>query len=172
MKYILDFDRTILDTDSLKRKQAEMFGPEVLGTLDSMDGIDIESFFFADAVEFLNTHNMEDIYIVTSCVGITGMWNIEYQKKKLKISGIYKNVNQVFVVSESKDKAIKSIPGVETGAVFVDDFTNHLDVVKYMLPDIETVKITRKDVLKSEEKSKYKHKEIKLLTELDAIIGL
>jgi len=171
MKYILDFDRTILDTDSLKKIQADKFGLDVLGTLDSFEDINIEGLFFEDAVEFLQSHKKQDMCVVTSCTGITGICWPEFQKKKLELSNIKKYVDDVFVVPKQKDEVIRRI-SKGGPAIFVDDYVVYLDLVKEKVPGVETVHLLRDNILKSEEKSRYKHKEIKLLTELDAIIGL
>ena len=121
MKYLLDFDRTVFDMEGLYLA-IEQNNPGVdLGTTASLEGIDLEQFLFADAVQFFSTHAKTDIEIVSSGFGLTGQWEVEYQTKKIALSGVAKYVNNVHVVPDSKISTIKRIARESDEITYVDD---------------------------------------------------
>ena len=143
MKYILDFDRTIFDMDALYSQIAKTNPHSKLGTTKSLDTIDLPKFIFPDAEAFLAAHQPSDLYIVSSCYGKSATWDIEYQKEKIKRSKIAQQVNQVFVVPESKVEAIKPLVVGTTKAIYVDDHLEHVQAVAAALPDVQTVYLDR-----------------------------
>jgi len=145
MKYILDFDRTIFDMDALYRA-IEQTNPGVpLGTVASLDGIDMSRFFFADVMTFLQTHNQQDIEIVSSCHGLTKRWSDRYQAEKIKRSGIDSFVAAVHVVSDSKIEIIKTIMKNNPEAIFVDDHPEHVASVSAAIPELQVFFLNRKN---------------------------
>ena len=171
MRYILDFDRTLLDTDKLKLAQLQQFGVDKIGTLESLKNINIADFLFPDSIDFLKTHEKKDISIVSSCLGITKMWDVNYQKEKVKLSGVANYVNIVHVVADAKNSIVQSIyDGSPT--VFVDDMSLHLLNAKEVLPELRIVQIARVGALRATHKEKNVEKitTIENLNELDAII--
>ncbi len=167
MKYLLDFDRTLFDMESLYEEISKV-NPELkLGSLESLKNINLERFIFSDAVEFLKTHPCDSIEIVSSCFGKTKTWNLDYQKEKIARTGVQKFVKNVHVVSESKVEVIKSIVSHGT-IVFVDDLVEHLDDVKNEVPNVKTFLINRKRECFDKNSE---HIEISNLSEIDDIIN-
>jgi FMN phosphatase YigB (HAD superfamily) len=143
MKYILDFDRTVFDMDALYTQIAKINPDTKLGTIESLDKIDIARFIFPDALAFVAAHQSSDIYIVSSCYGKSATWDIEYQREKIKRSKIALQVNRVYVVSTSKIAVLKSLTTDMTKAIYVDDHLGHVQAAADALPDLQTVYLDR-----------------------------
>jgi len=140
MKYILDFDGVILNTEALKKKMAE-FGIEeskreasVFETMRGMDpSIKVSDFLFPDAEKFLR-NNGASCVIVSSYLSVDPENNNEdyetqrlFQKTKIKQAGVFDIVGEdnVHVVGESKAGALSELKsecdknGEE--CIFIDD---------------------------------------------------
>ena len=167
MKYILDFDRTIFDTDRLYKELESTGNRDLAGTIESLDKLNVPDLIFADAIKFISMHNKLDIVVVTSCLGKTAVWDKSYQEEKIKRSGIRDLVGVVDVVVGEKPKAV--LKHIQTDrCVFVDDMEKHLLSVKKAIPEIICVQISRTKNL-DEKTSEFV--QISTLAELDVIIG-
>lgn len=165
MKYLLDFDRTVFDMESLYESIAQTNPQTELGTIASLDGLPLETFLFPDALQFFASHDPSDIEIISSCYGKTGQWDLDYQKEKIRLSNVADFVGQVHVVAEDKVSCIEKITGRKP-AVFVDDHPEHIRQVAEALPTVTAVYIDRLQ----ERSDAGNVKRIESLTELDASI--
>lgn len=139
MKYFLDFDGVLFDTQALKNKMSEQGIEESLRSASLFDGIkkndpgfDIAGFVFKDAEAFLEAH-APDCRIVSSFVSSNPMNNQdervqrEYQETKIRLCGISRIVGEenVHVVGISKREALallkKECEDRNEACVFVDD---------------------------------------------------
>jgi hypothetical protein len=170
MQYILDFDRTLFDTDAFKKAQVEQCSPSSVGAIGTLDELDVAEFMFKDAIEFLQSHQKADLCIVTSCCGITGVCDTAYQKTKLEKSGVYELVKEVHIVFNQKIRKLKTLFTGEP-MTFVDDVLSHVEAAKEAIPELQTVHIRRADVLRApDEQNDGSIPTITTLDELDAII--
>lgn len=139
MKYFLDFDGVIFNTEALKQKMAALGIEETERSKALFDAIhahepsfDVATLMFADAQTFLNVH-AEDCEIVSSYVSTSTSHNgdiqtqREYQTTKIALSGATAIVgpHAVHVVGRSKSEMLSGLKfkyenrGMD--CVFVDD---------------------------------------------------
>jgi hypothetical protein len=142
MKYILDFDRTIFDTERLYEELSKVGARDIAGTVDSLDLLDVPSLVFADAQRFLITHNKNNIVVLSSCTGEIDTWDHEYQLEKIYRSGIKDLVSNIVVVTSEKSQLLVKYKGDEE-CVFVDDIMGHLLAVKKVVPEVICVLMDR-----------------------------
>jgi hypothetical protein len=143
MKYLLDFDRTVFDMEGLYQA-IETYNPDAeLGTVASLQGIDLQQFLFNDALEFFATHDQLDIDIVSSGFGLTGQWEVAYQIKKIELSGVGSYVRTVHVVPDSKISTIKRLARELEEVVYVDDHPEHVASAVQHIPGLCVVHIDR-----------------------------
>lgn len=170
MQYILDFDRTLFDTDACKAEQVKRYGTDALGSLQSLEELPVETFLFEDALDFLQAHDRSSLHIVSSCAGRTGGWDTAYQRKKLEKSGVAEYVAAVHLVFDQKIKMIRKIL-TDGPAVFVDDMFSHLTAVQRVLPEVQPVHIARSGTLSAKDEAQYDGiPTIEDLTELDTVL--
>lgn len=167
MKYILDFDRTVFDTDALYKRLDEQKRSTEAGTLASLESLgDISDLVFSDAMIFFTAHNKTDLCIVSSCKGKSGNWERTYQEKKIEHSGISKFVDQVLVVESGKVAVISElVKKFSEDTVFVDDMLEHLETLNSVDKNLKLVQIKRNPLA-----STGNFPVISQLSELDAII--
>ena len=143
MKYLLDFDRTVFDMEGLY-KAIDRHNPDaVLGSVESLEGIDLEGLLFPDAIEFFNTHPKEQMEIVSSGFGLTGQWEVSYQQKKIELSGVAKYVNAIHVVADSKISTIKRIARECDDVTYVDDHPENVQNAIQHIPGLSVVYLDR-----------------------------
>jgi len=139
MKYILDFDGVIFNTEALKKKMAELGIEESARSAVLFDEIkekdpafEIESLVYEDARRFIHAH-ASDCEIVSSFVSTDPHNNQNseiqqlYQQRKIELSGVMSVIGatHVHVVGQSKAEALSKLQekydneGVE--CMFIDD---------------------------------------------------
>ncbi len=91
-------------------------------------------FLFPDSVAFLEKYKENTIIILS-------YGEQEFQRGRIKHSGIEEYTQDVIVTSGRKSDAIKDV--VYRDAIFIDDKIEHLDDMKKYHPDIETILIDR-----------------------------
>jgi len=165
MQYFLDFDRTVFDTDAMYIEMRKHVDEAVIGTLSSLDSVETKDYLFKDALDFFNNHKASDIFIVSSCIGKSGMWDISYQREKVERSGIGKYVSELLVVETTKVNAIKKYLKAGTSSLFVDDLERHLHEVHEHIPEITACCIDRTGGVGNSE-----FPIIKSLNELDGVL--
>jgi hypothetical protein len=143
MKYLLDFDRTVFDMEGLYVALAKKNPGAKLGSIESLNGIDLENLLFPDAIDFFNSHNKEQIEIVSSGFGLTGQWEVAYQQKKIELSGVAKYVNEIHVVADSKISTIKRIARESDAITYVDDHPEHVQSALQHISGLSVVYLDR-----------------------------
>ena len=146
MKYLLDFDGVLFDTDALKHEMARCSIDEADRSVDIFEQIkkhnpnfSVANLLFPDALKFLKTHG-QDCYIVSSSFSVDPEKNkageeqlIKFQQAKIMEAGLFELVpkTQIKIVGHSKKKELKNIKqylDAEGEAyVFVDDRKSYLD---------------------------------------------
>jgi NAD(P)-dependent dehydrogenase (short-subunit alcohol dehydrogenase family) len=138
MKYILDFDRTLFDVDTLYEQLARCRQSHLAGTIESFAHVAIADLLFSDVPQFLSDKKPADVYILSSVSGLSGQWETDYQTAKIAASGLAEQVAAVQVVSGEKGVAAASIaagfPSAEP-IVFVDDRIEHCLSVQAAVPE-------------------------------------
>ena len=165
MKFILDFDRVIFDMDSLYTEIASTNPAAELGTIESLNSITLADFIFPDALDFFTQHPKETIEVVSSCFGKTGTWDLEYQREKVKRSGVANFVRAVHVVEKDKVAVLASLVS-NTPACFIDDHTENASTVAAAFPDMNVLYLDRT----GENKTPANTTRITSLAEVNAII--
>lgn len=143
MKYLLDFDRTVFDMEGLYAAIKKQNPQETLGSVESLEGIDLEALLFPDAIDFFKAHNAADIEIVSSGFGLTGQWEVSYQQKKIELSGVAKYVGAIHVVADSKISTIKRIARESDSVMYVDDHPENIQNAVQHISGLHVVYINR-----------------------------
>jgi len=146
MKYFLDFDRTLFDVETLYLELEKTKQRHLAGTQASFQCVSFPELVFSDVADFLRTKNLEDIFIVSSTLGLSAQWDEQYQRQKITEAGMDTKVNKVFVLSGDKTKIIKEAIGQfpeSEQVIFIDDRIEHCLSVKQALPDSYCFLITR-----------------------------
>ena len=145
MKYILDFDGVIFNTELLKNKFKQVQSHNVKISLTAKNNLTIlqnitktdnnfaiQDLVFADALDFLKKHQ-GNCFIVSSACSRNKTKNIdfntqkEFQIAKIKLSGVWDLVDKVFITAETKTDILHKLQatyGAEM--VFVDDTPKHI----------------------------------------------
>ncbi len=134
MLYLLDFDRTLFDTNAFIRAAVHhCVAPETVPLPRVAD------FAYPDAREFLARHKG----VAQLCVLTTGEEAL--QRAKVAESGISVLVDRVHIVPELKGAAAAALVAEMSAApvVFVDDTIAQLLDVARMVPDAHIVRMRR-----------------------------
>ena len=142
MKVFVDFDRVAFNTGKLYEFLEGEDVPE-FGTEESLIYIEethgpLEDLLYDDFKSFAMTQRTlgNEIILVTSAHGLSNDWEIQYQKKKVEMSGILNYVSKSITVPDGKADAISSELKDGDRAVFVDDSDEHLRAVKRVVENI------------------------------------
>ncbi len=137
MKYFLDFDRTLFDTDAFVVQVEDDEKTDLLSTPQAWQHYQSVPFLFHDAIHFLKDKNPSDITIVTAVTEVAGKDAHGFQKAKVEQSPITEHVgNFVYVVGEKGEimkELTANIPTDET-IVFIDDKIEQCLSVKQLVP--------------------------------------
>lgn len=143
MKYFLDFDRTVFDMEALYQAIMQHNPKADLGTVASLEGINLEQFLYPDALQFFAAHDPADIEIVSSGFGLTGQWEVAYQTKKIELSGVAAYVHAIHVVADSKIATIKRLARESDQVTYVDDHPEHIASAVQHISGLQVVLIDR-----------------------------
>lgn len=133
MKYILDFDRVLFNTDafSARLKETGLHMPRGSALLEAIEeqGIDWEEFVYPAAREFLAQHGSDCVIVSSFISTYRGDNSVDtdslefFQREKIKRSGLHDLVGgQVYVVGESKEEALSELRhSFAEPLVFIDD---------------------------------------------------
>ncbi len=153
MTVLLDFDRTIFDTDtfidycfkklpSLKDHIGEELELAALANSHILNGNlrfepgELRQFLYPDVMAFLEKRNPQDLAILT--------WgNEDLQRSKVESTGIVDRFSRVVYTSELKGHAIKKLLPLPQPIVFVDDDGMQLDSVAAEVPEVMRVWMRR-----------------------------
>lgn len=147
MKYILDFDRTLFDTESFYRaSEAAGFHPEALDVA-VWQQLQVTDFIYSDALTFLKQQQPKDVVILTATSEYKyGPAVTAYQKAKVEQEPVNTLVSEVVYVDLDKGPAIQSIAAhweEDEPVVFVDDLLANCLAAVEVLPGCRSFVMTR-----------------------------
>ncbi|MFT5849682.1 MAG: phosphoglycolate phosphatase-like HAD superfamily hydrolase [Patiriisocius sp.] len=148
MKFILDFDGVLFNTEALKIKMADAGLSSEDRDVQLLDRVieDDQNFIysslvFSDAHVFLLEHGA-DCVVVSSAQSSEAKNNtdtykqIAYQSAKIERSGVAALVSQVQVVACSKAEVLQTLQAQynteETEFIFIDDRMHHIEVARLL----------------------------------------
>lgn len=147
MKYILDFDHTLMDTDLFSedatpyKENGLWVTPAIWNILNAPD------YLYTDTLSFLQSLKKEDVRILTAMTASLGPEARAFQKVKLAKSNISSFVSDIVFMEGDKGPFVAEMYD-GTPTVFVDDRIEHLESAKRHCPEIHAVQIARPTVKK------------------------
>ncbi|MEN9920426.1 MAG: hypothetical protein RL538_319 [Candidatus Parcubacteria bacterium] len=137
MKYLLDFDHTLMDTEALKAEAFRSGTTCFVGTVEFWQHHSVMPFLFTDVLPWLKTKEKSCLHILTAFKPSQGPDAQEFQKAKIASDGFSELVESVTVMEGMKGKVAveiaKQFPPHEPIA-FVDDRLDQCLSVKQALP--------------------------------------
>lgn len=95
-------------------------------------------YIFKDALSFLNDFKKEDLFLISYS-------KTEFQKLKIKNSGISKYFKKIIITNEKKSKEIlENIENKKENIYFIDDRPDYITDVKKIIPRVKTIFMRRK----------------------------
>lgn len=137
MKYILDFDHTLLDTDAFVARVDQDDRRPILITPGIWQHYDVRSFLYTDVLDWLQSKPKESLHILTAMTPELGPLSCEFQKTKLR-SGAFDSLvaSTTFMIGEKGEAAaeIAAQFSPHETIVFVDDKLEQCLSVQAALP--------------------------------------
>lgn len=164
MKYIFDFDRTLFDTEALKREISRRRLSKLQGKPEVWDFISPADFLYEDTTHYLQKNNFQKCSVLTMYEPRLGPHAEAYQTRKVHDSGITQYVDQVVVMRGLKGPYVSKMSR-EDPVVFVDDSVEQLTSAAHMCPQALCVQMVRSGTERQET-----FPVITSLEELDTII--
>lgn len=137
MKYILDFDHTLLDTTAFVDVVVRDGRENILITPTIWSHYDVRTFLYEDVLGWLRSKPKDSLYILTAITPELGPLSTEFQKEKLFSGKFDEFVSGVtFMVGEKGEMAaeIASQFPPQEPVVFIDDRPEQCLSVKQHLP--------------------------------------
>jgi hypothetical protein len=101
MRYILDFDHTLLDTDVFVQRVVLDGREHVLITPDIWRYYNVRDFLYDDVIMWLNSKSKESLHILTAMTPSLGELSCEFQREKLASGNFTELVSSItFMVGE------------------------------------------------------------------------
>jgi len=148
MKYLLDFDRTLFDTNALVQRLTAAAVDQTQLAPKHLRGMVMKDFLFTDSVPFLQNKKSKDITILTALGTSYGDKILEFQTAKVEQEPIVSLVNEVvYVVSDKGAKAAELVsrwPEKEV-IVFIDDLLENCLSVHVAVPRAHCFLIRREN---------------------------
>ncbi|MCA9360803.1 hypothetical protein H6785_00785 [Candidatus Nomurabacteria bacterium] len=173
MKYILDFDRTLLDTKTcyefIDKDRIGGFAtiPEVWEKYNSRD------FLYEDVLSWLNTKDIKDLFILTASTPRYGSQASDYQKAKLQSGKFDELVNEIIFMEGLKGNSVAETVqqfSPDETVVFVDDKIEQCLSVKSACPNVFCCLMVRDSSARPEAEPLKDVFIVHSLKEVDAII--
>jgi hypothetical protein len=138
MKFLLDFDRTLFDTDAFIAQVERDGRSDRLITPDIWQEYDVREFLYDDVLPWLATQPRESLHILTAITPTAGAEADAFQREKLRSGGFAELVASVtFVVGEKGEVAgeiASQFPPPEP-IIFIDDRIEQCLSVQRALPE-------------------------------------
>lgn len=137
MKYILDFDHTLLDTDAfvnqvtVDEKLKDLIIPEIWKQYN------VHNFLYEDVLEWLKSKTPQNLHILTAWTPDLGLQAEAFQREKILSGKFDKLVSSITFVVGEKGKAAAEIASQfppREPIVFVDDRIEQCLSVKKSIP--------------------------------------
>ena len=137
MKYFLDFDRTLFDTQAFMVQVSDDGKTDLLSTPDIWNHYRAEAFLYHDAIHFLRDKQPSDVTIVTAVTEVSGKDAHGYQKAKVEQAPVTHHVGTFVYVVGEKGEVLRdltsTLPPEET-IIFIDDKIEQCLAVKQYVP--------------------------------------
>jgi len=171
MKYLIDFDRTLLDFERLRNTVTHDGKLDLVGTVAFWEHYNAMDFLFPDVLQWLATKDPSSIHILTAYKPSLGLEAKAYQEEKVRSGGFINLVGGMTVMEGDKGSAAASIaeqwPPHEP-IVFIDDWGDQCRSVKTTLPNAHCFMMVRYNVCPPEAGDGIIP--VSCLSEVDAII--
>lgn len=145
--FILDFDRTLFDVDALYQALDTAGLRHLAGSSESVAHCAMHEFLFPDVEPFFVTKEPAQLRILSSVVGLSQSWEVDYQVAKIAASGLSKRVAEVRVVAGEKGPVVRewcTQQGVSNSPiVFIDDRIEHCLSVQECAPTAQPILLVR-----------------------------
>jgi hypothetical protein len=139
MKYILDFDRTLFDTDAfVAATQRDGLTSTEYISPDIWHSYTVEDFLYPEVLQWLHTKNKADVRILTAITPKQGFEAAEYQKAKVEQEPIINLVKHIYYVESDKATMMQTIATTgdpDEQLIFVDDLLEHCIAVQAAVPN-------------------------------------
>lgn len=149
MKYLLDFDRTLFDTDTFSSKVLEDGHGALIGTPEVWHHYTADQFLFSDVVPWLQTKQKDSLHILSAFTPSQGEQAKSFQEAKIASGGFGNLFATITVMEGLKGRAAVGItqefPPHEK-VVFVDDRLDQCISVSSALPQSHCFYIQRNEV--------------------------
>ena len=137
MKYLLDFDRTLMDTDRLRAAAEDEEKLHLVGNPDFWEHYNATDFLYTDVIAWLVSKDVADVHILTAYKPSQGELAKLYQEGKIGSGGFSDHVGGVTVMDGQKGPVAAGIARQwkeEELVVFVDDLLEQCVSVMGALP--------------------------------------
>ncbi|MBP6924267.1 MAG: hypothetical protein KBB78_01740 [Candidatus Pacebacteria bacterium] len=152
MKYLLDFDHTLMDTEALKTQAFNDGSMALVGTVDFWKHHNVMDFLFSDVREWIMSKPKESLHILTAFKPSQGPNACAFQETKIASGGFSQLVSSVTVMEGEKGRyAVKIAKQFSplSRIVFIDDRPDQCASVKSHLPDAHCFLMVRYNVCPS-----------------------
>ena len=170
MKYILDFDRTLFDTDAFKAQVAKDNKTDSLLTPAIWQEYSAQDFLYDDVLQWLPRKSRESLVILTAMSPEAGPSANEFQKAKLASSGLADLVSEVIFMVGDKGKYVSDIAALQP-ACFIDDVLSHHQSVQKYTPHVTSLLMDRVVEATARKPVDSNIHLVRNLAEVDAIMG-
>lgn len=169
MKYVLDFDHTLMDTDKFV-KQVDADGRrDILVTPGIWNYYNARDFLYDDVLDFLMAKPKEDLVILTAMTPSLGPEACDFQKEKLENAQMDDLVSEIIFMTGDKGPYLKKLYD-GSPMCFVDDSIGHHDSVQQCEPNIVSFLMQRPGVTPVVSSENSAIHTIEHLAQVDAII--
>lgn len=169
MRYILDLDHTLLQT--------ERFITDVMrdGRLDTLitpgiwEHYDPRAYLFPDVLPWLAERSPEELVLLTMYTPRLGGEARAFQEEKVRRLGFFEQFGTVRVMDGEKGPHVAELAGEEP-AVFVDDSPVHLQSAREHAPAVTVLEMRRSEYAAEHAKTAPVAPTIASLTDIDAMM--
>ena len=170
MKFILDFDHTLMDTDRFvaDAKKAGFTFEEIV-TPEIWQSFLVRDYLYPDVLPWLESKKRDDLILLTATTPSLGPRAREFQKEKISSVNFQNIFSSIIVMQGSKDVDVAKIYD-GTPACFVDDSLSHHIAVQNNTPEVISILIDRPNSSHVEQATHSNIYAAKNLADVDAII--
>jgi hypothetical protein len=149
MKYLIDFDHTLLDTEALKARAVLDGTSSLVGTPGFWRHHNVMDFLFPDVLPWLESKPKESLHILTAFKPSQGPQACAFQEGKIRSGGFCDLVASVTVMEGHKGLAATIISeqfSINEPLAFIDDRFDQCHSVKTALPHAHCFMMVRYNV--------------------------
>lgn len=170
MRYILDVDHTLLDTERFVADVARDGRSEILVTPSIWEYYEPRDYLFPDVFDWLRAREREQVAILTACTPALGPLAREFQREKIRCACLDEFAAAVVVMEGEKGPYVHELAGGEA-AVFLDDSLVHLRSARREAPQVRCVQMHRPEYDWVERSADPEIPVVGALAELDAMMN-